>query len=127
MVPGEEGLAPIEDDGLLADVFGLEGELDSLFAEIQIAGNDVEEGVGEARFGHLGFTGDEGFKLDPADGGAITFPFEEAEAAGVEEEPRVVSVDLELFFRLLLGLGGHGGEGGQRRSARRHRHFFIVS
>ena len=126
MVIGKEGLAPIEDDGLLAKVFGLEGELDGLFAEVDVAGNDMEKGVGEAGFGHLGFAGDESFKLDPADGSAFAFAFEKAEAAGIEEKAWVFAVNLELFILLLLGMGG-GSEGGQRRSARQLGHVFIVS
>ena len=129
MVIGEEGLAPIEDDGLLAEVVGLEDELDGLFAKVDVAGNDMEKGVGEAGFGHLGFAGDESFKLDPADGSAFAFAFEKAEAAGIEEKAWAFAVNLELFFWLqLLGMGmGRGGEGGQRRAARQLGHVFIVS
>ena len=126
MVIGKEGLAPIEDDGLLAEVVGLEGELDGLFAEVDVAGNDMEKGVGEAGFGHLGFAGDESFKLDPADGSAFAFALEKAEAAGIEEKAWVIAVNLELFILLLLGMGG-GSEGGQRRAARQLGHVFIVS
>ena len=126
MVIGKEELAPIEDDGLLAKVSGLEGELDGLFAEIGVAGDDVEEGVGEAGFSHLGFAGDKGFKLRPAGGSAFALAFKKAEAAGVEKKARVFAIDLELFFLLLLAMGG-GGEGGQRRAARQLGHLFIVS
>jgi hypothetical protein len=119
---GEEGLAPIEDEGLLAEIVIGEGELDGLFGEVVVVGDDGVEGVGEAGFGHLGFAGDEGFQLHPADGGAFAFAFEEAEAAGVEEEARIVAVDLELFVLGLLGVCRSGGESSERRTARQRRH-----
>ena len=46
--------------------------------------------------------------------------------ARIEEETRVIAVDLEFLFRLLLlGVGGCGREGGQRRAARQRLHVFY--
>jgi hypothetical protein len=105
----------------------LEGELDGGFAEFGAAGDDGIERVGEAGLGHLGFAGDKGFKLHPADGDALAFSLQEAQAAGVEEETGIVAVDLELFVLRLLGVGGRGGESGEGRAGRQRRPGAIVS
>ena len=101
LVFGEEGLAPVENDGLLAEVLGLEGELDGGFAEVGVAGNHVVERVGEAGFGHLGFAGDEGFELGPADGAAFAFAFEQAEAARRQAEERIEAARVHGVRRFL--------------------------
>ena len=88
---GQQILAPVVDERLLAEVGGGgERPFDGFPAEFLVAGDLEVEGPGEAALRHGGAAHHEGFELLPSRGGALAFPLEQTEALRAQEEARML-------------------------------------
>ena len=103
-VVAEQVLAPIEDQGLLAEVGGGgERPNDRFAAEFGVAGDLEVERPGEAALRHGGAAHHQGLELLPAGGGALAFPLEQAKALRAQEEAGMLGEHRHWFVGRLGG------------------------
>jgi len=124
---GEEVLAPVEDEGLLAEIGRLtEGEGDGLAAGVSVAGDLIVESQGESRLRHRCIPGDESGELLPTGGIALALAAEEAEALGAEEEAGVFGGDGDRLCGKILRRGGYTAGEDQQRGKCPHAHDCVT-
>ena len=104
LVFGQQVLAPIVDERLLAEVGGGgERRFDGFPAEFLVAGDLEVESPGEGALRHGGAADHKGFELLPARRGALAFPLEQTQALRTQEEARMLG---KHRYRIVGRLGG---------------------
>jgi hypothetical protein len=95
LLGAEQILAPVEDQGELAQVITrpqrpLRGGSPSTL----VAGNPIVQRVGEAGLRHPGLSGHQGLELHPAKGLPLAFPLEQPQPSALQEQARMLRIHL---------------------------------